>query len=100
VLRAQGRNGQWFRLRCCAFGGEDTGDGGEVVGDEKVCPFGRFEQRANGGERVVAKFEDEEAARFEVARGFGHKPAVNFVAFFAAVEGGGRFVVADFRGKG
>ena len=51
------------------------------------------------GERVVAEFEDEQAAGFEVACGFWDELAVEFVAFFAAVEGGGGFVVADFDGE-
>ena len=58
-----------------------------------------FEEGADGGERIVAEFEDEEATGFEVARGFGDELAVKFVAFFATVEGGSGFVVADFDGK-
>ena len=62
--------------------------------------MGRFEERADGGEGVVAEFEDEEATGFEVARGFRDQQAVEFVAFFATVEGGGGFVVADFGWEG
>ena len=65
-----------------------------------VGPFRSFEEGADGGERVVAEFEYEQAAGFEVACGFWDELAVEFVAFFAAVEGGGGFVVADFDGKG
>ena len=62
-------------------------------------PFRSFKEGADGGERVVAKLEDEEAAGFEVACGFWDELAVEFVAFFAAVEGGGGFVIADFDRK-
>jgi hypothetical protein len=48
----------------------------------------------------VAEFEDEETAGFEMERGLGDEQAVEFVAFFAAVEGGGGFVVADLGGEG
>ena len=66
----------------------------------EICPLGSFEERADGGERVVAEFEDEEATGFEAARGFWDQQAVEFVAFFATVEGGGGLVVADFGGEG
>jgi len=65
-----------------------------------VGPLGSFEEGADGGERVVAEFEDEEAAGFEMKSGFGDELAVEFVAFFAAVESGGGFVVSDFDGEG
>jgi hypothetical protein len=83
-----------------AFGGEDAGDAGEVVGYVEIGPLRCFEERADGGERVVAEFEDEEAAGFEMARDFWNQQAVEFVAFFAAVEGEGGFVFADFDGEG
>ena len=63
-------------------------------------PFRSFEEGKDGGERVVAEFEDEQAAGFEVACGLWDELAVEFVAFFAAVEGGGGFVVADLDGEG
>jgi hypothetical protein len=47
----------------------------------------------------VAELEDEEAAGFEMVSGFWDELTVEFVAFFAAVEGGGGFVVTDFNGK-
>ena len=47
-----------------ALGGEDAGDFGKVVSDEEIRPLGRFEEGADGGERVVAEFEDEEAAGY------------------------------------
>ena len=47
----------------------------------------------------MAKFEDEEGAGFEMSRGLENQRAVEFVAFFAAVEGRGGFVVADFDGE-
>ena len=64
-----------------------------------VDPFRSFEERADGGERIVAKFEDEQAAGFEVAGCLEDELGVEFVAFFAAVEGGRGFVVADFDRK-
>ena len=60
-----------------------------------VDPFRSFEEWADGEKTVVAKFEDEQAARFEVEGGLEDELGVEFVAFFAAVEGGGGFVVAD-----
>jgi len=64
-----------------------------------VGPFRSFEEWADGRERVVAKFQYEKAARFEMLRGLENQRAVEFVAFFAAVEGGGGFVIADFDRK-
>ena len=61
--------------------------------------MGRFEEGADGGEGVVAEFEDQEAAGFEMARGLENERTVEFVAFFAAVEGGGWFMIADFDGE-
>lgn len=61
-----------------------------------VGPLRSFEEGANGGERVVAKFEDEQTARFEVEGGLEDELGVEFVAFFAAIEGGGGLVIADF----
>ncbi len=66
----------------------------------EIHPQRSFEEGADGGERVVAKFEYEQAAGSKVACGFWDELAVEFVAFFAAVECGGGFVVADFDGKG
>ena len=48
----------------------------------------------------MAEFDDEETAGFQMAHGFWDQQAVEFVAFFAAVEGGRGFVVADFDGEG
>lgn len=48
----------------------------------------------------MAEFEDEQAAGFEVASGFGDELGIEFVAFFAAEEGGVRFVFADFAREG
>ena len=79
------------------FGRENSRNAGEVVGDEKAGPFRGLEQRADGGEGVVAEFNDQKAARFERARGLGHELTVKFVTFLAAVEGGRGLVVADFR---
>jgi len=62
--------------------------------------LGTFEEGANGGEGVVAEFDDDEAARFEMERSFRYQQAVEFVAFFAAVEGRGGLVFADFDGEG
>ena len=59
-----------------------------------------FKEGADGGKGVVAEFENEEAAGLEVARGFGDELAVEFVAFFAAIECGSGFVIADFGGEG
>ena len=82
-------------MRLGALGREDAGDSCEVVCDVDVDPFRSFEERANGGKRVVAEFEDEQAAGFEVAGGLEDELGVEFVAFFTAVEGGGGFVIAD-----
>ena len=66
----------------------------------EIGPVGSFEERADGGETIVAEFESEKAAGFEMARRFRNQQAVEFVAFFAAEEGGGGLVVADFDGEG
>jgi hypothetical protein len=81
------------------FGGEDARYAGQVVGDQEIGPERRVEEGADGGERVVAEFEDKQAAWLEVASGLGDELGVEFVAFFAAEEGGGGFVVAHFDRK-
>jgi hypothetical protein len=40
------------------FRGEDTGDAGEVVGYGYIRPGGCVEERLDGGEAIVAEFED------------------------------------------
>src|SRR5258708_7182022 len=79
-----------------AFGGNDAGNSGEVVGDADVRPVGGVEERLDCGKGAVAGFEDQNAAGFEMGGGLGDEVGVKFVAFFAAEESDGRFVVADF----
>jgi hypothetical protein len=67
-----------------SLGGDDSRDAGEIVGYANICPRGYVEQRLHRGERVVAEFENQDAARFEVVRGLGDQVAVEFVSFFAA----------------
>ena len=62
--------------------------------------MGSFEEGADGGERVVAEFENEQATGFEVVGGLRDELAVEFVAFFTAEESGRGFVFADFDGEG
>jgi hypothetical protein len=78
------------------FSGEDAGDSGEVVGYGYVGPGGGVEKRLDGGEAVVAEFEDEDAAGLKMRGGLRDEIGVEFVAFFAAVERDFRFVIADF----
>jgi hypothetical protein len=80
--------------------GEDAGDSGEVVGYAYIRPGGCVEERLDGGEAVVAEFEDEDAAGLEVRGGLRDEIGVEFVAFFAAVESDFRFVIADFAHEG
>jgi len=82
-----------------ALGGEDAGDSSEVVGDAKIGPMGRVEKGLNGGEAVVAKLEDQQAAGFQMASCLGNEGAVEFVAFFTSEESGRGLVVADFPRK-
>ena len=49
----------------------------------------------DGGEAVVAEFEDEYATGIEMRGGLRDEIGVEFVAFFAAVERYFRFVIAD-----
>src|ERR1700674_419169 len=81
------------------FRGEDAGDSGEVVGYGYICPGGCVEEWLDGGEAVVAEFEDDYAAGIEMRGGLGDEIGVEFVAFFAAVESDFRFVIADFAHK-
>jgi len=46
-----------------ALGGEDAGDASEVVGDADIGPMGRVKEGLNGGEAVVTKLENKQAAR-------------------------------------
>ena len=91
-MRSEVQNRTTLRALCS----EDARGSGEVVGYGYVCPGGCVEEWLDGGEAVVAQFEDEEAAGFEMRGGLGDELSVEFVAFFAAVEGDFRFVVADF----
>ena len=50
----------------------------------------------DGGEAVVAEFEDEDATGLEVRGGLRDEIGVELVAFFAAVESDFWFVIADF----
>ena len=86
--------------RLMAFGGEDAGDAGEVVGDSDVFPVSGIEQGLNGWKAVVAEFEDDKAAGFEVPSRLQDEFGVKFVAFFATEESGVRLVIANFYGKG
>ena len=54
----------------------------------------------DGGEAVVAEFEDEDATGLEMRGGLRDEIGVEFVAFFAAVESDFRFVIADFAHEG
>src|SRR5260221_13533699 len=63
-----------------AFGGDDAGDGGEVVGDADVRPVGGIEERLDGWEGIVAEFEDQNATGCEMRCGLGDEIAVEFVA--------------------
>jgi len=50
----------------------------------------------NGRQTVMAEFEDENAAGFEMRSGLRDEIGVEFVTFLAAVESNFRFVIADF----
>jgi hypothetical protein len=79
-----------------SLGGEDAGDAGEVIGYTDVRPGCCVEKRLDCGETAVAELQDQDSARLEVRCGLGDEIGVEFVALVAAVEGRGRFVVADF----
>ena len=79
-----------------AFGGEDAMNAGEIFGDAYVGPVRGIEQGLNGRKTVVAELENEDAGGRENAGGLKDELAVEFVAFFSAVESGGGLVVADF----
>jgi len=82
-----------------ALRGEDAGDAGEVVRYGDVVPVGGVQEGLDGGEAVVAEFQDEQATGLERLCCLGDEFAVEFVAFLAAVEGSFRFVFADFDGE-
>jgi hypothetical protein len=67
-----------------AFRRDDAGYTGKVVGDGEVAPKRAIEKWLNSGKAVIAEFEDEQSARFQVLCGLGNQYAVKFVAFFAA----------------
>jgi len=83
-------------LRRGAFSGEDPRETGEVVGDADVGPCRGIEKRLHGGQRIVAEFEDQNAAGFEMCSRLRDQVGVEFVAFFAAEKSNGGFVVANF----
>src|SRR5580658_7533525 len=55
------RNSSW---PSSFFGGDDAIDAGQILGYADVCPVGKIQKWLDGGEAVVAKFEDEKAPRF------------------------------------
>jgi hypothetical protein len=81
--------------RLGALGGDDAGDAGKVGGDAKVGPVGGLEERLDGGETVVAEFEDQDAAGSQASGSLQDEGTVEFGAFFAAVECQWGFVLAD-----
>jgi len=64
-----------------------------------VVPVGSIEERFDGREAIVAELQDEQATGLQKLCGLGDEFAVEFVTLFAAIEGGFRFVFADFNGE-
>ena len=81
------------------FRGNHARNPGEILRYADIPPIGAIEKRFNGGETVVAEFEDQQAARFQVLRSLRNQRAVKFVAFFTTKKGSARFVFAHFNGK-
>src|SRR5712664_362056 len=53
-------------VRLKAFGGEDAGDAGEVVGYADVGPVCCVEEGLHGGQGIGAQLEDEECAGLQM----------------------------------
>jgi hypothetical protein len=79
-----------------AFRRDDARNASEIARDADVRPGRRFKQRLNRRERVVAEFENEQAAGFEARGGLRDEVCVKLIAFFAAVKSELGFVIADF----
>lgn len=83
-----------------ALGGEDTRNASEVVGDADIRPGGIVKERPNRGKAVIAKLENEQASRLDVALCLRDESSVNLEAFLATVESKRRLVFAHFDRKG
>src|ERR1700730_9703127 len=75
---------------------DDSGNCGEVVRDADVDPRGRVEKWLDGGETLVAEFEDQDAAGLEMGGRLGNELAVKLVALFAPVECNLGLMIANF----
>src|SRR5208282_5729840 len=72
--------------------GDHAGDTGEVPGDANIDPLFCIEERLDGGQAIVAEFQNQQAAGLQMLRCLRNERAVKFVAFFAAEERDMRFV--------
>jgi len=81
------------------FRGNHARNTGKILRDADIPPIGTVKKRFNREETVVAEFEDQQAARFQMLRSLRNQRAVKFVAFFTTKEGSARFVFAHFDGK-
>src|SRR3989442_11417801 len=71
-----------------ALGGEDAGDTGEIVGDTYVGPNRAVEERPNGGQAFVPKFEHKQPTPLQFFSGLWGQLRGKLVAPPAAAEGG------------
>src|SRR5437870_8137324 len=98
--RTIGESSEWCLCwLSCAFGGEDAGDTGQVVGDANIGPGRYIEERLDGRKGIVAQFDDQDSAGLEARGGLCDEVGIEFVAFFAAEERDRRFVVVHLACK-
>jgi hypothetical protein len=79
------------------FGGNDTGDSGEIVCDTDISPRGVFQKRTDSRNGVVSQLEDKDSSGLQAPRCLADQRFINVVSAFAAVKGELWLVLADLR---
>src|SRR5580692_1865073 len=79
-----------------SFGGDDPGNASQVVSYTDACPVWQVEKWPHGRKTVVAEFENQETTANQATYSLSDQVGVEFVAFFAAIQGEFGFVVANF----
>jgi len=77
------------------FGGEDTGDSGEIVGDTDISPRGVFQKRTDSRKGVVSQLEDKDSSGLQALCRLADQRLIKVVSAFAGVKGELWLVLAD-----
>src|SRR5437899_273785 len=77
------------------FGGEDTGDSGEIICDTDISPRGVFQKRTDSRKGVVSQLEDKDCSGLEALCCLSDQRFIKVVSAFAGVKGELWLVLAD-----